>query len=282
MAGTSSEASKLVMLGTGTPNADPARSGPSVAIVVGDRSYLFDAGPGIVRRAAAAHAAGIDALAPRSLSLAFLTHLHSDHTVGLPDLILTPWTVGRESPLRVYGPRGLRAMCDDLRSAYAEDIRERLEGLEPANDEGHRVEVTEIQAGPVYQDDLVSIATFPANHGRWPAFGYRVSTPDRVIVLSGDTAPFQGWEEAYAGCDVLVHEVQSSVGLAERSASWRAYHEAMHTTAADLAGVASAVRPELLVLYHQLFHGVTEEELVGEVRASYDGDVVSAADLDVY
>ena len=173
-------------------------------------------------------------------------------------------------------------MCDGLRSAYAEDVRERLEGPEPANDTGHRVEATEIAVGPVYEDDCASIAAFPVNHGRWPAFGYRVSTPDRVIVLSGDTAPFPGWEETYAGCDVLVHEVQSSVGLARRPAPWRAYHEAMHTPAEDLARVALVVKPGLLVLYHQLFHGVTEEELVGEVRTCYDGDVVSAADLDVY
>ena len=133
----------IVMLGTGTPNADPARSGPSIAIVVDDTPYLIDFGPGVVRRAAAAQQNGIAALQPRNLRRAFLTHLHSDHTAGYADLILTPWVLGRDEPLQVIGPPGLAAMTDHILAAYAADIRERLDGLEPANSQGHRVEVTE-------------------------------------------------------------------------------------------------------------------------------------------
>ena len=81
---------RVVILGTGTPNADPERSGPSVAVVVGDEAYLFDAGPGIVRRAAAAKKESIEALDSPNLKRVFLTHLHSDHTLGLPDLIFSP------------------------------------------------------------------------------------------------------------------------------------------------------------------------------------------------
>ena len=102
--------SRLVLLGTGTPNADPDRYGPSVAVVVDETSYLVDFGVGVVRRAAAAERAGIKALAAPNLTLAFATHLHSDHTLGLADLILTPWILDRVTPLTLYGPRGLRAM----------------------------------------------------------------------------------------------------------------------------------------------------------------------------
>ena len=103
-----------------------------------------------------------------------------------------------------------------------------------------------------------------------------------MIVVSGDTAPFEGWAENYVNCDVLIHEVQSADGLARREPAWRAYHSAAHTTTIELAEVASIVRPNLLVLYHQLFHGVTEDQLLQEVRARYAGDVVSGKDLDVY
>ena len=274
--------SKLVLLGTGTPNAEPTRSGPSVAVAVGDRPYLFDFGPGVVRQAAAAFEKGLRALAPPRLTRAFLTHLHSDHTIGYPDLILTPWTLGRREPLAVFGPPGLRAMTDGILSAYREDIRERLEGLEPANEAGCQVDVTEIEPGLVYRDEHIEIEAFAVHHGSWPAFGYRVTAPDRVFVISGDTAPFPDWERVYAGCDVLVHEVGSAVGLVERTAEWQAYHHAFHTTTEQLADVASIAKPRLLVLTHALTHGVSEEDLLAEVREGYNGSVLLGRDLDVF
>lgn len=274
--------SQIVLLGTGTPNADPARSGPSVAIVVDGTPYLVDFGPGVVRRAAAACAAGIEGLDVTRLAIAFLTHLHSDHTTGYPDLIFSPWVLGRQDSLRVYGPPGLKRMTDHVLSAYQEDVRERLDGLEPANRTGHRVDAFEVEPGIIYDDDRVTVEAFAVNHGFRPAYGYRFTTPDRVIVVSGDTAPFEGWAETYAGCDVLVHEVQSADGLARREPAWRAYHSAAHTTTIELTEVASIVRSNLLVLYHQLFHGVTDDRLLQEVRERYSGDAVSAKDLDVY
>jgi len=273
---------RVVLLGTGTPNAEPARSGPAVAVVVNETPYLVDFGPGIVRRAAAAHQAGIGALEVSRLTRAFVTHLHSDHTAGYADLILTPWVLGREEPLCVYGPPGLRAMTDHLLAAYGEDIRERLEGFEPANLTGHRVEAAEIESGRVYEDANVAVGAFEVNHGSWPVYGYRFAAADRTIVISGDTAPFAGWADAYRDCDVLVHEVQSAIGLSKREPKWRAYHSSVHTTTVELAEVASVVRPKLLVLTHALTHGESEESLLDEVRARYDGEVVLARDLDVF
>ena len=103
-----SEKSVVVMLGTGTPLPDPARSGPATAIVANDTAYLVDAGAGIVRRAAAARDKGVRALEPTSLRIGFLTHLHADHTLGLPDLMITPWIMGRKEPLELYGPEARR------------------------------------------------------------------------------------------------------------------------------------------------------------------------------
>jgi ribonuclease BN (tRNA processing enzyme) len=113
---------RVVLLGTGTPEPNPDRSGPATAIIVGETAYLVDAGPGVVRRASAAFARGITALQPTKLRVVFITHLHSDHTVGYPDLIFTPWTIGRRFPLEVYGPKGLNAMTAHLMEAYRVDI----------------------------------------------------------------------------------------------------------------------------------------------------------------
>ncbi len=276
-------ATRVVMLGTGTPNADPDRSGPSVAIVVRGQAYLVDCGPGVVRRAAAAQRSGIAALAPEKLAIVFITHLHSDHTLGLPDLMLTPWVLERRAPLEVYGPAGVRTMTDHLLAAYAEDIRVRIEGLEPDQTDGWQVHAHEIVAGPVYQDANVKVTAFPVPHANWRrAFGYRFETPDRVIVVSGDTRPSDAVVEACDGCDILVHEVYSADRFATRTPAWQRYHADAHTSSSELAALATRARPRLLVLYHQLYWGTDDDGLVREVRRGYDGAVVSARDLEVY
>ena len=106
---------ELALLGTGNPNPDPLRSGPSLAVLVGERSYLVDFGPGVVRQAAALsprYGGAFPALEAPNLKTAFLTHLHSDHTAGYPDLILTPWVMGRDSPLAVFGPVATRKLTE--------------------------------------------------------------------------------------------------------------------------------------------------------------------------
>ena len=274
--------SQVVLLGTGTPNANPERSGPAVAVIVNQTPYLVDFGPGVVRRAAAAYRHGVRDLEIPKLNRAFVTHLHSDHTAGYPDLILTPWVLGRRQPLEVYGPVGLQAMTDHILAAYEADIRERLEGLEPANDQGYKVRVREVEPGWVYEDGNVRVEPFEAKHGSWAAYGYKFYAPDRVIAISGDTAPREGLADVYRGCDVVVHEVYSWTGLEGRAEDWRTYHSSVHTSSRELAEIASEARPGLLVLYHQVFHGVTEAELLREVKEGYEGKVVSGKDLAVY
>jgi ribonuclease BN (tRNA processing enzyme) len=276
-------ASKIVLLGTGTPNADPDRSGPAVAIVVNDTPYLIDCGPGVVRRAAAARRKGVEALAVKNLKTVFVTHLHSDHTVGYADLIFTPWVLERDEPLQAYGPEGLRDMTEHLLEAYQADIEIRINGLEPANTVGYKVDVHEIEPGVVYRDENVTVKAFLVKHGSWAqAFGYRFETPDRTIVISGDTAPSPSLIENAAGADVLIHEVYSQAGFRKRPPVWQKYHSSFHTSSVELAQIANQVKPGLLILYHQLFWGSTEEELLQEIRQIYDGKVVSGRDLDVY
>jgi ribonuclease BN (tRNA processing enzyme) len=278
-----SSITQLVLLGTGTPNAEADRWGSALAIVVNDTPYLVDAGAGVVRRASAAFANGVDGLEVKRLSTLFLTHLHTDHTVGLPDLIYSPWTLERETPLKIMGPSGTEKMAFHITEAYAEDVAVRLNGKEPANTGGYRVEARDVEPGLVYEDENVKVTAFPVAHGSWAqAFGYRFETPDRVIVISGDTSPTEVIAEECRGCDILVHEVYSQAGFDGRIPIWQEYHAASHTSGPELGRIASQARPKLLVLTHQLLWGATPEELLAEVRSAFTGQVVYGKDLDVF
>jgi ribonuclease Z len=274
---------QVVLLGTGTPNADPDRSGPATAVVVNDAAYLVDFGPGVVRRAAEADRRGIKALAVKNLKIAFVTHLHSDHTAGYADLILTPAVHGRDAPLEVYGPKGLRAMTDHILAAYREDMQIRFHGGEPSKPAGYVVHAHEIAPGVVYRDANVTVKAFRVPHGEWrDAFGYRFETADKTIVISGDTAPSNTIAEACNGCDILIHEVYSDAGFAKRTPDWQRYHSRYHTSASALAAIATAARPRLLVLYHQLLWSASKDDLMREIEAGYRGKVVFGNDLDVF
>jgi len=279
----STQGTQIVLLGTGTPNADPDRSGPSTAIVVNGTPYIVDFGPGVVRRAAAAHRAGVTGLAVSNLKIAFVTHLHSDHTAGYPDLIFTPAVLDRNAPLEVYGPKGIKAMTEQILKAYAEDMEVRLHGLEPSQPAGYKVNAHEIRPGVIYKDRNVTVKAFPVKHGSWPqAFGYRFETPDRIIVISGDCTPSPGVIEHCQGCDVLIHEVYSQAGLAKRPPEWQRYHSNFHTSSRELAEIANRAKPGLLLLYHQLLWSSTKEELMKEIREGYQGKVAYGNDLEVY
>ena len=285
---------KVVFLGTGTPLPDPDRSGPCTAIVVNGTPYLVDAGPGLVRRATSALRKGVTGLDSVNLKIAFLTHLHSDHTAGLPDLIFTPWVMGRKEPLELYGPKGIRAMADHLLKAYEEDIRIRTEDLEHGSKTGYKVNAHEIQAGVVYRDKNVTVKAFPVLHGAWAqAFGYRFETADRVIVISGDARPSPALLDNCNGCDVLIHEVYTEGSTAKVAVEWQKYRHSYHTSTTELADIATKTKPGLLVLYHRANPGCdqvgaqcgdagSEEETLREIREHYSGKVVAAHDLDIY
>lgn len=283
---------QIVLLGTGNPNADPARSGPATAIVVDDVPYLIDLGPGVIRRAAAARLAGVEALRVENLRIAFITHLHSDHTLGYPDFIFTPWVLDRDEPIQVHGPPGLGAMTDHLIAAWEKDIRIRIDGLEPADTLGYKVEVHEIDSGLIYEDERVRVTAFRVDHGSWDeAFGFRFDTPDRSIVISGDARPSESIVEYCRGCDVLIHEVYSAAKFEThagasrfepRPAVWQRYHSSAHTSTFELGRIATEARPGILILYHQATWGAAPEEMLAEIRQVYDGQVVYGNDLDVF
>ena len=278
---------RVVMLGTGTPIPDPTRHGPALAVVVGDRSYLVDAGPGVVRRAIeAAELHDIEALRAPNIRRAFLTHLHHDHCAGLPDLIYTPWTVGRNDPLEIAGPPGTAALAARIQDAYVEDRRIRLAGLEPASPDGWRCTAYDMTVGPrgqaVYEDERVRITAFEVAHGDWEhSFGYRFESDDRSIVISGDTTYCEALIAQAEACDLLIHEVYCAAGLARRSEAWQTYHTAFHTSAEELGRIATQAAPAQLALTHVLLQGGTWAELQAELASTYDGPVTIPDDLTV-
>jgi ribonuclease BN (tRNA processing enzyme) len=283
---------QVVLLGTGNPPADPDRSGASTAVVVNNTPYLVDFGAGVVRRAKSAVVErGVAALDPVNLRVVFVTHLHSDHTVGYPDLILTPWVLGRRVPLEVFGPTGIKWMTEHLLEAYKADFETRTKdrGLYTvgAFPEGHAVNAHEIDAGVVYKDANVTVTAFATKH-TMDSFGYRFDTADRSIVISGDTNPTQATIDACRGCDVLIHEVLTQEWLAKRP-DFQAYAAQFHTTTTQLTELAAKARPRLLILYHaslSLRPAVDSERstpaAVLREMSKYAGQVVVGRDLDVY
>jgi ribonuclease BN (tRNA processing enzyme) len=273
---------------------------------VDDNAYLIDFGPGVVRRAeSAALSKRIPAVEPGNLKMAFVTHLHSDHTAGFSDLILSGWTSGRKVPLEVYGPSGLHAMTDHILQAYRVDIETRTNPEGPMRDadrgpDGWKVNAHEIKAGLIYRDEKVTVTAFNTKHAM-ESYGYRFETPDRTIVISGDTNPVEATINACNGCDVLIHEAQLLESLAKLPKSVQSFVAKYHTTTEQLAELAKKARPKLLIIYHTISFppGIAPPRLLParagadalyaspemvqkEVGSRYSGKFVVGKDLDVY
>jgi len=281
---------RVVMLGTGTPRPDPDRAGPATAIVVNDTPYLIDFGTGVIRRTTAAYEKGVIALGYGGVNIktAFLTHLHSDHTVGYPDLIFTPWTMGRKEPLEVYGPKGIKAMTEHVLMAWQVDMETRVSGVDPKNSTGCNATAHEIAPGVIYQDRNVTVTAFSAHHATVDSFSFRFDTPGRTIVISGDTSPTQSLLDNSRGCDVLVHEVYSIADFQRDSPQFQEFRRRYHTSSIELAQIANTVKPGLLILYHRgnraggLVTCEMDDILLAEIRRTYAGEVVAARDLDIF
>jgi ribonuclease BN (tRNA processing enzyme) len=257
--------------------------------VVDDTPYLIDFGPGVVRRISAAFENGVTALGFGGINIrtAFLTHLHSDHTIGYPDLIFTPWVMGRHDPLAVYGPAGIAAMTEHVLKAWQVDIEARTGGLNQHNQTGCRVNAHEIKPGVVYQDSKITVTAFPAHHEEMVhAFSYRFDTPDRSIVISGDTAPTRTLIEHSRGCDLLIHEAYSMMAYRNTERPTREFRHRHHTSSEQLAEIANEVKPGILATYHRSCVGEEssisgQDILIEEIRRAYEGRVVAASDLDI-
>lgn len=275
---------KLVILGSGTPNPDPNRFGSGYAIIVNEKAYIVDFGPGIVRRISAmspSWGGEFSAMELENINIAFLTHIHSDHSGALADLILTPWVMGRDEPLKLFGPQGLKKMAKKITEAYEDDINYRLYGSQPANKLGYLTNVSEIfDDGLIYKDDNVEVTAFKNSHGDLEdSFGYLFETNDKKILFSGDTAVSENLKKYGKNLDILVHEVFSSETFENKTKEWQIYHKAHHTSSIDLGKIANELKPNKLVLSHILFWGASSESLLSDISQNFDGTSIIAEDL---
>jgi len=268
---------RATLLGTGCPAAVMNRFGPSTLVEAGDQKFLFDAGRGALQRLTQLDVRWQD------VQGVFLTHLHSDHVVGFPDLWLTGWLIvpGRKVPLQVRGPTGTAAMMSHLQQAFAYDVRIRTEndGVSP---EGVALAVEEIGEGVVYDKGGVKITAFEVDHAPVkPALGYRIDYSGRSIVLSGDTRVSQNLLRHAQNVDVLVHEVFAPATLqragvpAARAKSIVDYH----TTPEQAGEVFARLKPKLAVYSHICMPSATEEDLVPGTRKTYTGPLELGEDL---
>lgn len=277
---------KLIVLGSGTPNPDPNRAGSAYALVVNETPYLVDFGPGIIRRAASLSppwGGEIEAMTVKNFEHAFLTHIHSDHSAGLADLLLTPWVMGRDAKLNLFGPIGLEQMAASTLKAFEDDINYRINGTQPSNKTGYKYNFHLLDEGLIYKDKNIMVEAFKVPHGGFDdAYGFKFTSEDKVIVFSGDTGPSKTLEKFASGADILVHEVYSNSGFLEKTQDWQKYHQEHHTSTFEVGEIASRAKPKLLILSHILFWGSTKEEILQETRSTYDGEITIAEDLMVF
>lgn len=266
---------EVLLLGTGYPRPDPERAGPSTVIVAGDKWFVVDAGRGATMRIAAAD------LKYASLRGVFLTHLHSDHTAGLPDLFNTSWQFGRKSvPLELYGPRGTKKLADAMLLFFAEDIHLRRDLLEKHPAAGATIRTHVVREGVVYDDGDVKITAFAVDHRPVrDAFGYRFESGGSAVVVSGDTRPTENLVKYAKGADILVLEAYlpehfdrvDSPAVATRLKSY-------HTSAEEAGELAARAGVKMLVLTH-LIPANAEETFRARAARKFKGEIVVGRDL---
>jgi ribonuclease Z len=265
---------KITLLGTGSPDLLMDRFGPSILIEAGKEKLLFDCGRGATLRI---QQLGVDW---NDVTALFLTHLHSDHIVGIPDLLLTGWLLGRQTPLRVWGPVGTQAMMAHLIEAFQFDIRMRQEDdLRPAA--GAVAIAKDIGQGVVYENAGVKVTAFDVDHGPVkPAFGYRIDYAGHSVVLSGDTRFSENLIRFAQGVDVLVHEVCLADPEVLKAGEHERHVMAHHISPEHAAEVFSRVKPKLAVYSHVVILGDgTDSDILRQTRQTYPGPLEMGEDL---
>jgi len=266
---------QVLLLGTGYPRPDADHAGPSTAVIVGDKWFVVDAGRGTTMRIAATD------LKYANLKAVFLTHLHSDHTAGLPDLFNTSWQFGRKTmPLELYGPRGTKKLADAMLMFFEEDIHLRRDLLEKHPAIGATIRTHIVREGIVYDDGAVKVTAFEVDHKPVPqTFGYKFEAEGKTIVISGDTRPNENLVRYAKGADVLVLEAYlpehfDKVDTPAVAARLKSYH----TSAEEAGEIAARAGVGTLVLTH-LIPANAEETFHERAARKFKGEIIVGRDL---
>jgi ribonuclease Z len=267
---------KVTLLGTGYPRPVIERFGPSILIEAGKEKLLFDCGRGVTQRL-------YQLKVPfGEVTALFLTHLHSDHIVGIPDVYLTGWLLGRTTPLRVWGPAGTAEMMSHLEQAYQFDIHTRRDVDEKLPRQGAVVVAKDIEQGVVYQNNDLRVTAFAVDHFPVkPAFGYRVDYAGHSVVLSGDTRYSENLIRFSQGADILIHEVIDPeaylAGDRLFSPEMKQKVIAHHTSPEQAGTIFNKVKPKLAVYSHIV--PFDAPDLVAHTRKTYPGPLEVGEDL---
>jgi ribonuclease BN (tRNA processing enzyme) len=282
-------ASAAIVFGVGTPLLTAERSGTSIGLVADGTLYIFDAGAGVERRIMEA-GPKLAALKVQKLGPVFISHLHPDHTLGLAALLFyhnmsRAGILGLSGPdLPVYGPGprggapGIREVIDHLRVAFgSQATAPGIRAEELSGRGGPQLHTIDIAPGVVYRDSSLTVTAFEVAHKTPIAFGFRIQTADRVIVISGDTSPVDGVVDACNGCDLLFHEVFGY----DFGPSGPGGDAQGHTSAAELGELARRARPKRLIIYHDAAIS-SQQTGLETIRKAFSGEVTFAKDLDVF
>jgi ribonuclease Z len=276
----------VTLLGTGSPTPTPDRFGPCVLVQAADQVLMFDAGRGVSIRMRQAK------VQPAKLNALFLTHYHSDHTSGIPDIWLTRWIAYSENarattPFNVIGPTGAKELMFHLEKAYAADIKIRMQDIPPKDPNGIAVTAQEFDRdGVVYDKGGVKVTAFEVDHGpaARPAYGYRIDHDGRSAVISGDTTYNENVAKYATGCDLLIHEV--ACARPELANDVDFLRIASHHTVPEMAGkVFAKARPKLVAYTHFILRSTakvaapTLDDVIAQTRQTYDGPVELGEDL---
>lgn len=265
---------EVTLLGTGTPRPDVNRFGSSTLVEVKGKLFLFDTGRGTTIRL---QQAGVPL---RRIENIFYTHLHSDHTVGLADLLMTSWIWQRPHKLSVYGPTGTKDLVQNISQAFQKDMvyRAKNTGLNPDLNESifHEFKSEQI----VYDKEGIKITAFEVDHGVvHPAFGYKIQTDDTSVVISGDTTYSENLIKYAKDTDLLIHEIAATkASLLKRNLRLNKVMS-YHTTPEQMATILNKAQPKYAVLTHVLLFGVDEQTVLKKIQASYKGQTVIGTDL---
>ncbi len=273
----------VTLLGTGTPTINTRRLGYSNLVQAGGLNLMIDGGRGAATRVFQL------GLPLGSIDGVFLTHLHSDHISGLPDLFATGYLGwkplgGRTSALQIYGPKGTANVVEGLTKMYAADadIREADEGIQR---EAMKVEANEFDEGVVFEKNGVKVTAFAVNHGEKikPSVGYRVEYEGHSVVFSGDTKYDENVIENASGADLLIHEFAAAPStMADNPLYIKILDH--HTTPREAGTVFTKAAPKLAIYSH---HGLLPgpeglpswDEVISQTRETYKGPLVIGEDL---
>ena len=267
---------ELILLGTGYPYPSAERAGPSCAVAVGGRVFIVDAGRGVVMRLAAA------GVPWSSIHSVFITHLHSDHIDGLPDLFHSTWQFGSGEPFNLYGPKGIRKVADGILQFYESDIHIRRDLTEKIPGEGAAINPHVLEEGVACNlSALVRITAFAVNHHPVePAFGFRFDAGLGSIVITGDMRPNPNLDRFAKDADILVHEAYVNGNAASRgdgSHPWTIYD--YHSSAAEAGQAAEKANAKILVLTHLIPGNAPERYFLDEAKKAFRGKVIVGRDL---